>query len=144
MEIFDRQQFGLPVFQPLGPVGVLAFWAVAVPAGVVSVLDSFAVVAFFGMATEDCRAANLDGSHDAQLLEGKLVGIPVSRAVLSKDVGHFKSGPWHPDYFRDFFSGFFSSLWAGLSSGLLVAATTCEATRTYRDVVSMRLWPSNA
>jgi hypothetical protein len=44
-------------------------------------------------------SANLDGPHDAQLLQGKLVIFPVSRAVLSKNAGHFESGPRHPGLF---------------------------------------------
>src|SRR5437588_6834485 len=34
MEVFDRQQFRLPAFKPLCPVGVLALRTMAVPAGV--------------------------------------------------------------------------------------------------------------
>jgi hypothetical protein len=68
-------------------------------AGVVSVTSCVAVVAFFEVATEDCRSANLDGPHDTQLLQGKRVSFPVTGSVRSKNVGHFESGPRHPELF---------------------------------------------
>ena len=91
----------------------------AVAARVVGIAGFGAVVAFFEMATErrlttgegpwvnlsrirlavSLRqwSANLDGSHDAQLFPRKRMSFPVSGAVLSKNVGHFESGPWHPE-----------------------------------------------
>jgi hypothetical protein len=73
------------------------------------------VVALFEVATEDClttgeaakvylsgdkvgtglrqSSTNLDGTHDTQLLQGKRVSFPVGRALFSKNVGHFESGP---------------------------------------------------
>jgi hypothetical protein len=68
VKVFDRQQFGLPAFEPLCALRPLAFGAVAVPAGVVSVSGGVAAVAFFEVATERRRTADLDGPHDAQLL----------------------------------------------------------------------------
>jgi len=65
-------------------------------AGVISVAGSIAVIAFFEMATEGRGAADLDGSHYAQLRERKRVSFPVGSAISSKDVGHFQSGPRHP------------------------------------------------
>jgi hypothetical protein len=53
------------------------------------------VAAVFGMAAESGRAADLDGAHHGQLFKRKRVSFPVSRAVLSKDAGHFQSGPPH-------------------------------------------------
>jgi hypothetical protein len=75
---------------------------VTIPAGVVGFTGKIAAVALFDMATKGRRAAGLDGPHDAQLLIGERVGCPVSGAVLSKDVGHFQSGPWHPELFPGF------------------------------------------
>jgi hypothetical protein len=71
----------------------------AVPAGVVGDARKVAVVAFFDMAAQRGGAANFNSAHDAQLLKGKLVSFPVSAAVLSENVGHFKSRPWHPGLF---------------------------------------------
>jgi hypothetical protein len=51
------------------------------------------VAALFDVATERRRAADLDGAHDTQLFVRKLVSFPVLPAMLSKDVGHFESGP---------------------------------------------------
>src|ERR1035438_921161 len=84
----------------------LRLWsAVAVPAGVVGVAFFSAVVALFEMATEGRSATNLDGSHDAQLLQRKPVGFPISSAVRSKNIGHFESGPRHPELFPGLLSG---------------------------------------
>jgi hypothetical protein len=68
VKVFDRQQFGLPAFEPLCALRALAFGAMAVSAGIVSVSGGVAAVAFFDVATERRRAANFDGPHDAQLL----------------------------------------------------------------------------
>jgi hypothetical protein len=97
VEVFDRQQFGLSAFQPLGALRALTFRAMAVAARVVSVAFFSAVVALFEVATEGCGAADLDGSHNTELLQGKPMTFPVNGSVLSKNVGHFESGPRHPE-----------------------------------------------
>ncbi len=99
VEVGHRQQFGLSASRSVafGPLRPLALRAVAVPAGVVGVTRFRAVVAFFEMTTKDRGATNLDGSHDTQLLQRKRVSFPVSSAVPAKNVGHFQSGPWHPE-----------------------------------------------
>ena len=71
----------------------------AIPAGVISVAGSIAVIAFFEMATEGRGAADLDGAQDTLLFQWKLVSFPICVAVLSKNIGHFKSGPGHPELF---------------------------------------------
>ena len=68
VKVFDRQQFGLPAFEPLCSLRSLAFRAVAVPAGIIGVSFCVAVAAFFLVATESRGAAYLDGPHDTQLL----------------------------------------------------------------------------
>jgi hypothetical protein len=95
VKVFDRQQFGLPRFEPLRPLRVLTFRTMAIAAGVICVAGKVAAVAFFDMATESRRTADFDGAHDAQLLMGKLVSLPVSSAIPSKKIGHFERGPWH-------------------------------------------------
>jgi hypothetical protein len=119
VEVFHRQQFGLPAFEPLGPLRALTLRTVAVAARVVSVAFFSAVVAFFEVATEgrlttgrDAQvylsgdkvgtglrqsSAYLDGPHDTQLLQRKLMSFPVSSSVRSKNIGHFESGPRHPE-----------------------------------------------
>ena len=51
------------------------------------------VVAFFEVATEGRGTADLDRAHHTQLLYGKRMSLAIGAAVLSKDVGHFESGP---------------------------------------------------
>jgi hypothetical protein len=74
----------------------------AVAAGVVGVARKIAAVAFFEMAAEGRRAADLDGAHDAQLFVRKRVSFPVILAMQSENVGHFESGPGHAGYRRGF------------------------------------------
>jgi hypothetical protein len=124
VKVLDRQQVGLPVSEPLHPLGVQTLGAVPVAAGVIGVASCRTVVAFFEVATEGRGTADLDGAQDTQLLYGERMSLSVGAAVLSKDVGHFKSGPGHPDYFRGL--GF---RLASASSGLRVPATTCGDTR---------------
>ena len=71
VEIFHRQQFGLPAFQPLGSLRALTLRTVAVAARVVGVAFFSAVIAFFEVATEDGSTANLDGPHDTKFLQGQ-------------------------------------------------------------------------
>ena len=66
-----------------------------VPTGVVSVASVRAVAAFFKVAAEHGSAARLNGAHDAELPEQQGMRRTVSRAMLSKNVSHFESGPPH-------------------------------------------------
>ena len=82
------------------------------------------LVAFFDMATEDRRAANLDGAHDAQLLERKLVGFPVSEPCCRKMSATSRVGRGIRSYFR----GFGFGLTPSASRGLGVPAITWAET----------------
>ena len=73
----------------------LALGAVPVPAGIVGNLLVVAVAALFDMATEDRRAADLDGAHHPLLLERDGVVLAKFLAVVSKDVGQLKGWPGH-------------------------------------------------
>jgi hypothetical protein len=64
VEVLCRQEFFLPVLEPLQTLCTLAFGAVAVAAGVVGVGRVGAVAAGFDPAAESRRAADLDGAHD--------------------------------------------------------------------------------
>jgi hypothetical protein len=63
MEISDRQQFGLPVFEPLCTLRVLALRAMSVAAGVIGYARVVALAAFFGMTAEHGGTADLDCPH---------------------------------------------------------------------------------
>ena len=39
-------------------------------------------------------AAGFDGLHEAVVMQGQRVGLPVGGAVLSKDVGQLQGWPW--------------------------------------------------
>ena len=95
VEIFDRQQFSPPAFEPLCPLRVLALRAVAVTAGVVSDAAVIAMAAFFGMAAQRGGTAALDGAHDAQLCERQRMAAAVSFAVLPENIGQLKGRPGH-------------------------------------------------
>ena len=90
-----RQQFGLPVFEPLRPFGVLAFWAMPVAARVVRNARVVALAAFFDMAAERGRTADLDGAHHPELLQRQFAGVAVRLSVLPKNAGQLESRPAH-------------------------------------------------
>jgi hypothetical protein len=54
-----------------------------------------AMAAFFDVATESRRPADLDGSHQPQLFFGQCVSLAISPAVTSKDVSQFQDWPGH-------------------------------------------------
>lgn len=92
VEVFDGQQFGSAPLDPLGPLAVLAFGAVAVAARVVADALLLTVVAAVDMAAESGSAAGLDGPHHAVLLDGQPVALPVLAAEAAEDVGHLEGG----------------------------------------------------
>jgi hypothetical protein len=67
VEIGNRQEFGLPVRQPLRPRLPLTLRTMTIAAGVVGDPRDAAVVASLDMAAEDCRPARRDGAHHAPL-----------------------------------------------------------------------------
>jgi len=54
-----------------------------------------AVVAPFDRTAQRRSPAGLDGLHEAVLMQGQGVVLPVSRAVLSKDVGQLQGWLGH-------------------------------------------------
>ena len=54
-----------------------------------------AVAAPFDGAAEQGRAAGFNGLHQTMLLQRQGMGLPVSRAVLSKDAGQLQGWRWH-------------------------------------------------
>src|SRR5208283_5150631 len=73
--------------QPLFPRRSLALGAMAVAAGAIASVRVLAVVAPFNRTAPDRRPAGLDGLHQAMLMQGQGMRLPVGGAVLSKDVG---------------------------------------------------------
>jgi hypothetical protein len=67
----------------------------AVTAGVIAVASVGAVAAFFEVAAQSGRTADLDGAHHPQMIARQGMRLPVGRAVLSKNVGQLQSGPRH-------------------------------------------------
>ena len=67
VEVWDRQQLGLAIGEPLGAGEALALGAMAIAAGVIGDAQMAAVGAVFGMATEGRGAARFDRAHDAPL-----------------------------------------------------------------------------
>src|ERR1700687_2271731 len=95
VEIFDGQQFELPAFDPCGARQRLALGTMAVTAGVIAVASVGAVAAFFEVAAQSGRTADLDGAHHPQMIARQGMRLPVVRAVLSKNGGQLQSGPRH-------------------------------------------------
>jgi hypothetical protein len=67
VEVLGVQELGLAILEPLSPGEGLAFWAVAIRAGVIRVALMAAMVTLFQMAAENSSPADLDRSHDTAL-----------------------------------------------------------------------------
>jgi hypothetical protein len=83
-----------------------------------------AVVAPFDDAAHGRSTAGFDGLHQAMLIEGQAMSLPVSGAVLSKDVGQLQGWRRHQRWARWTRLPLAGWLGAGLSnrsSGLWVA-----------------------
>lgn len=65
VEIGNRQEFSLPVRQPLGPRRALTFWTMPVTAGIVGDTRPTTIVACFDVSTERGGTARHDRAHDA-------------------------------------------------------------------------------
>src|SRR6266567_7594195 len=77
-----RQQLGLPIREPLGPVA----------AGVVSDARCATIIALPDMAAERGRPAGRDGAHDATLDAPEMTGMRLSErfAMAAEDVRHLQ------------------------------------------------------
>ena len=95
MEVLGGQQLGLALLEPFFPRRALALGAMTVAAGTIADVSVLAVVAPFDRTAQYGRAAGLDGLHQAMLIQGQRMGLPVGGAVLSKDVGQLWSWPAH-------------------------------------------------
>src|SRR2546422_2731268 len=93
MKVRHRQQFGLPIREPLGPRQPLAFGTVTVAARVVSDAGCTAIVALLDMAAEHRRPARRDGAHDPSLDAPEMTGACLSKrfAMAAEDIRNLQS-----------------------------------------------------
>src|ERR1017187_1292256 len=70
----------------------LALGAMAVAARAISSVGVLAVVAPFDSTAQRRRPAGFDGLHQAMLMQGQGMCLPVGGAVLSKDVANSRVG----------------------------------------------------
>ena len=91
------EQFSHARFEPLCFRERLALGAVPVAAGVVRVSLRATLVADVDVAAQEGSPADLNGAHGTMLLErhGSAVDLPILRAALAEDVGHFQGRPGH-------------------------------------------------
>jgi hypothetical protein len=90
VKVCGGQQLGLSLLQPLGARQPLTLGTVPVAAGTEVGMRVLAVVAPFDDAAQFGGPAGFDGMHQALLIRGHRVGLPVGGAVLSKDVGQLQ------------------------------------------------------
>ncbi len=90
-EVRDWQQEILLFLQPILGFVVLAFWTVAIAAGVVAVLGLVALWAGEDLPTQGRGAALLNGAHGPSVAGEQAIGVflAVGRAVLAEDVCQF-------------------------------------------------------
>ena len=93
----NRQELSHARFKPFGSSQGLAFRAAPVAAGVVEVPLMGTQVTLIHMAAKNGGPADFDGAHGAMLLSGhrSAVQLPILRAILPEDVGHFHLWPDH-------------------------------------------------
>src|SRR5438552_11121076 len=94
MEVRDRQKFPLSGGDPTLTRLSLAFWAVAIPAGVIGDgLVAATLRASIDVTAESRCPATHDGAHHLQLLETDSVSMTVNEVVAlrTKDIGHLHS-----------------------------------------------------
>src|ERR1039457_781616 len=102
----------------------LTLGTVSVAAGAIDDAGVLAVVAPFDGAAHGCGAAVLDGPHQAPLMQGQGMRVPVGGAVLSKDVGQLQSWRGHAGPLRCGGLGLGSGLAAEALSGLQLIQRT--------------------
>ena len=95
MEIGDGEEFEAALLEPSELIAGLAFGAVAVAAGVIGDAGEGAAVALFDMAAEGRGAADLDGSQDTEMRDGRGLPQAVGGAMAPEDVGEFDGRAWH-------------------------------------------------
>ena len=93
VEVGYRQQFGLPLREPLGARQPLAFGTVTVATRVVSDARCAAVIALIDMPPERRRPARRDGAHDASLDAPEMTGVCLSKrcAMAAEDIRHLQN-----------------------------------------------------
>ena len=91
VEIGNRQQFGLPIGQPLRPCGPLTLWTMPIAARVVGDARRAAIVASLDMAAERRRSARCDRAHDAPLGPPHMSGAvaKIGLAMTTQDIRDF-------------------------------------------------------
>ncbi len=90
-EIGHRQQQFLLQLEPFLGFVVLAFWTVAIAAGMIAVLGLVALRAGEDLPTQGGCAALLNGAHGPSVAGEQAIGVflAVGRAVLAEDVCQF-------------------------------------------------------
>jgi hypothetical protein len=85
-----REEQRLLLLQPLLGFPVLTFWTMAVPAGMVAVLDLITLLAMVDMPAKGFRAAALDVSHGLQMAGEDPISklIAILWTMLAEDVRH--------------------------------------------------------
>ena len=136
VEVLGVQKLGLAILEPLSPGKRLAFWAVALRAGVIRVALMAAVVTLFQMAAENSSPADLDRSHDTALRHRHRSAVlqTIICAVAAENIRYFQPRAIHfrPSLYKYRASAGFSSAPSVLgsrSSGLLVEHTLVLAMR---------------
>ena len=87
VEVGHRQQFGSALLEPVFAGQPLTSGTMAIPARAIHDVGVLAVVAPFDSAAQGGGTAVDDGLHQAMLVQGQGMRVPVGMAVLSKDVG---------------------------------------------------------
>lgn len=133
------KQLGHARLEPLCFGKGLAFGAVAIAAAVIGITLLAAAVALVDMSAQEGGPADFDGAHGTVLLakHGRAVDLPILRAALTEDIGHFQGRSSHGNAGGSGRPG-------SNSKGLGVAWMVVLETVVYIAVVFKLRCPSNA
>ena len=95
--IRSGKQLGHARFEPLCLGKGLAFRAVAIAAAVIGITLLAAAIAKIDVAAQEGSSADFNGAHGTMLIarHGRAVDLPILRAAIAEDIGHFQRRPSH-------------------------------------------------
>ena len=88
VEVLDGEKIVGSVLDPCFFPEGLALWTVPIPAGVVRYLDMPTFGALVFMSAQLRGSAYFDGTHCPKVSKGQAMGLPISRAMVTKDIRH--------------------------------------------------------
>jgi len=98
VEVLDGKKVFDSILDPCFFPQNLALGTMTVPAGVIRYLDMPTVGALVFMSAQLRSSAYFDGMHCPEVSKGQAMGLPILRAVVTKDIRHLDTArPLHQE-----------------------------------------------